>query len=422
LLLAFGHKQVRWVRVQVSKHFYRFRYDYREEWLRLTNTLVSESDGLSLPKRAIKGLADIVGSEAGALFISEPGSRTYVAAASWKMDGLLSLEEYEADDLLALMERAAWIVDSVEYKVSAPKASPTFLDDILSRTQCELLVVPLLVQSTLFGFVVIERPATLTRLSFEDIDLLRTGGRSVAGLLGQYYLAQRLTEAKQFEEFGRMTAFLLHDLTNISAQQSLILQNAERHKGNAQFIDDALRTISGSVERINRLVQVVRTGLVRRAPTPVDLAPVVNDAIRLCSGHAPRPAVTLSALPLVVLTEGDRLAHGLAHLIRNAQQAASATGTVTVSLHGDASYAVITVADNGTGMSADFVRERLFRPFDSTKKGVSLGIGAAQIRDIVKSYGGTLGVQTNEGQGSIFTIRIPLHDAGSLVSQADVGA
>jgi signal transduction histidine kinase len=102
------------------------------------------------------------------------------------------------------------------------------------------------------------------------------------------------------------------------------------------------------------------------------------------------------------------LSHGLAHLIRNSQQAATATGAVSVSLARDAGHAVISVSDNGCGMSDDFVHQRLFRPFESTKGGTALGIGAFQLRDVVRASRGTLGVRTIEGAGSVFSIRIPL--------------
>jgi putative PEP-CTERM system histidine kinase len=249
---------------------------------------------------------------------------------------------------------------------------------------------------------------------YEDIDVLRTGGREVAGHLAQYYLAQRLAEAKQFEDFGRMATFLVHDLSNISTQQGLILQNEERHRHNPEFIADAMRTIARSVDRINRLVALVRSGLGRSEPAVVDAAALVKEAVHLCAGHSPPLAVSLPEAPLLIMVDADQLTHALAHLLRNSQQAVSAAGGVAVSLEREGDYALIKVSDDGSGMSADFVQERLFRPFDSTKNGTGLGIGAFQIREAVKAAGGTLGVQTVEGVGSVFSIRIPLHETRTL--------
>ena len=96
---------------------------------------------------------------------------------------------------------------------------------------------------SLFGFVILKKQVSGYRLTYEDIDLLRTSGRQVASYLAQHYISRRLSEAQQFETYGRMTAFLMHDLKNIIAQQSLLVQNAVRHKHNPSFIDDAIVTI-----------------------------------------------------------------------------------------------------------------------------------------------------------------------------------
>jgi len=403
----FGGPHIDSIRVQLSKHFYRFKYDYREEWLKLTANLSSGND-LPLPKRAIKALADLVSSPGGTLFVLERESQTYAPVASWNTSVPLPLQEYQRDDLIDLMEESAWIVDGAEPRALATAESHSFLADILLSHPGGVLIVPLLLPEHLFGFVVLERPHALGALTYEEIDLLRTAGRQVAGYLGQHFMAARLGEAKQFEAFGKMAAFLVHDLTNISAQQSLIVQNAERHTGNAEFFSDAMRTIASSVSRINRLVMLVRSGVEHSDTRAANAAGVVEDALKLCAEYLPRPSVNLTGEELVIVTDPDRLSHGLAHLIRNSQQAATATGAVSVSLARDAGHAVISISDNGCGMSDDFVHQRLFRPFESTKGGTALGIGAFQLRDVVRASHGTLGVRTIEGAGSVFSIRIPL--------------
>ena len=403
----FGGPHIDSIRVQLSKHFYRFRYDYREEWLKLTSNLSSGSD-LPLPKRAIKAVADLISSAGGTLFVLERESQTFAPVASWNTSMPLPLQEYRRDDLIDLMEESAWIVDGAEPRAVAATDAHSFLSDILLSHPGGVLIVPLLLPEHLFGFVVLERPPALGALTYEEIDLLRTAGRQVAGYLGQHFMAARLGEAKQFEAFGKMAAFLVHDLTNISAQQSLIVQNAERHTGNVEFFADAMRTIASSVSRINRLVMLVRSGVEHSDTRVASAVGVVEDALRLCAEYLPRPSVELSDEELMIVTDPDRLSHGLAHLIRNSQQAATATGAVSVSLARDAGHAVISVSDNGCGMSDDFVHQRLLRPFESTKGGTALGIGAFQLRDAVRASHGTLGVRTIEGAGSVFSIRIPL--------------
>jgi putative PEP-CTERM system histidine kinase len=360
-----------------------------------------------LPKRAVKALADLISSPGGTLFVIERESQTFAPVASWNTRVAMPLQEYRSEDLIAFMEESAWIVDSAEPRALPGGGAHGFLAEILPSYPGGMLVVPLLLQDHMFGLVVLERPPNLESLTYEEIDLLRTAGRQVASYLGQHFMAARLGEARQFEAFGKMAAFLVHDLTNIGAQQSLIVQNAERHKGNAEFFSDAMRTIAGSVSRINRLVMLVRSGVEQSDTRAASAATVVEDALKLCAEYLPRPTVELSAEDLVIQTDPDRLSHGLAHLIRNAQQAATSSGFVSVSLGRDAAHAVIKVSDNGSGMSEDFVQQHLFRPFDSTKDG-ALGIGAFQLREIVRASRGTLGVRSMEGAGSVFSIRIPL--------------
>src|SRR6185369_5781638 len=114
---------------------------------------------------------------------------------------------------------------------------------------------------------------------------------------------------------------------------------------------------------------------------------------KLCAEYLPRPSVELDE-KLVIVTDPDRLSHGLAHLIRNSQQAATASGAVSVSLARDAGHAVISVSDNGCGMSDDFVRELLCGRSESTRGGTALGSGGFQLREIVRAPRGPLGVGT----------------------------
>jgi signal transduction histidine kinase len=69
--------------------------------------------------------------------------------------------------------------------------------------------------------------------------------------------------------------------------------------------------------------------------------------------------------------------------------------------------AVLTVTDTGTGMTDEFIKERLFRPFDTTKGSKGMGIGAYQVREYVQSLGGRVVVRSAPGAGSTVTLRLP---------------
>jgi len=101
----------------------------------------------------------------------------------------------------------------------------------------------------------------------------------------------------------------------------------------------------------------------------------------------------------------------LAHLIRNAQDAAESDGQVRVTLQRSKDAVVVIIADDGQGMTPEFVRERLFRPFDSTKGSQGMGIGAYQAREFARKMGGDISVQSEIGEGTRVSMTIPVAEA-----------
>ena len=412
-VLKRAKQDLRRLKVLLSKRLSRFQYDYREEWLKLIDNLSSTSIPLPLPERAVMALAEIIQSPGGVLFVQEQDHKIYVPAATWGLgdEPPIPWLELAKDTLMSHMERNAWIVDSDE-------PIPTGIGEHFAKRLAEYLsfsafFVPLLLQDKLFGFVILKKQVSGYRLTYEDIDLLRTSGRQVASYLAQHYISRRLSEAQQFETYGRMTAFLMHDLKNIIAQQSLLVQNAVRHKHNPSFIDDALITIETSVERMNRVLKQLRLGNETGAPSPTDLCRVVADAVERCRVFSPAPVLEAPQAAVTVLADGERLVFGFTNLIRNAQQAATSSGSVLVRLHCERGAALVEITDDGPGMTDSFVNQRLFRPFDSTSPEVGMGLGAFQLRETLRLIGGTIFVKSSEGRGSLFQIRIPLSEPAS---------
>ncbi len=216
-----------------------------------------------------------------------------------------------------------------------------------------------------------------------------------------------LAEAQQFEAYNRLTAFLMHDLNNLIAQQSLIVTNAEKHRRNPEFVDDAIRTISGSVERMKRVMSSLKSGTTESARKPTELKFIVSTAVDRCAAKRPVPSLELNGVDARLAVNAEEFTMVLAHLIRNAQDACEASGEVIVSLRQSANEVSITVSDSGVGMTSDFVRNRLFRPFDSTKGAQGMGIGAYQAREFARKLGGDLRVSSVVGEGTRVSISIP---------------
>lgn len=413
--LLFSDRLSAWVRVVLSKRFLPFRYDYREEWLRLIDTLASPEQRLPLPERAIKAVAQIVSSPAGLLWMRNEPDGQLVCVAGWNTK-MWSDARVPADDpVLTFMLERQWILDTAELA-----RNPDMYDRIARPAWLEqfpdaLLLVPLISKEALIGFMLLMQSSSAFRLTFEEIDLLRTSGRQVAAHLAQYEADQRLGEVKQFEAFNRLTAFLMHDLKNLIAQQSLVVRNAARHKGNPAFFEDAIATIENSVARMSRLLQQFQSGETSGKRSRVKLSSTLQEAVDRCRGGAPEPLISEMNDDLYANIDRDRFAMVMVHLIRNAQEATGSDGRVEICAVGEGQWAVITIEDDGCGMDAEFVRTRLFRPFDTTKGSKGMGIGAYQARTFMMDSGGTLDVASEPGRGTCITIRLPLADAVAAV-------
>jgi putative PEP-CTERM system histidine kinase len=389
-------------RVFIAKHFYANRYDYRDEWLRLTATL--EDDVEELGSRAIRALAQIVEAKGGTLWLRrEP---RWERAASWHAGGPQTLEP--GDALLDFMRRKRWSVHAAGVARGDTAYEGLELPGWIAAFGPHALAVPLLKKDELYGIVVLRDPRAGLDLDYEDIDLLRTAGRQAAGALAQAEADRQLTEGRQFEAYNRLTAFLMHDLKNLIAQQSLVVRNAAEYRHEPEFIDDAIETIENSVQRMQRLLEQLQGSSLHARRETVALEPLLAETVAAHAGRAPAPRLEFGAGPLSVTAEPERLGMVIGHLIRNAQDATPADGSVTVRVAAADGCAVIAVVDDGAGMDETFVRERLFKPFDSTKGAKGMGIGAYQARQFAEEAGGRVHVTSAPGAGTTFEIRLPL--------------
>jgi putative PEP-CTERM system histidine kinase len=414
LMLAISSVSLRrHARVFISKHFYRNKYDYRVEWLRFIRTLSEDDTNSSgdpqVKQVALRAIAQIFSIPTGILFTFDETTNRFVPSAAWPTsESLEGLPELPLDDgLPRFLAETQWVIDLKEFRESPHLYGRVDLPSwILNRADLRL-ISPLLQPGGLHGFVILGSPPSPFELTYEDRDLLKTVGRHVATHLARHEASSRLAENRQFEAFNRLTAFMMHDLKNSIAQLQLIVANAERHKRNEKFVDDAIATIANTAERMRRLMEQIKGAPVASRNQPVEIGSIAREASLRCGDRLPLPQVELLA-DATVCADAERLTSVVEHLIRNAQDACSDTGTIVVRVDQKGAHAVLEVSDSGVGMEAAFIRERLFRPFDSTKGSKGLGIGAYQAREYARSIGGQLEVQSSPGEGTRFCIKLPL--------------
>jgi putative PEP-CTERM system histidine kinase len=423
------------LRVFLNQHFYRNKYDYRLEWLRFVQTLSTPLEGVDARENAVRAMAQAISSPGGVLYLKSEDGAAFRSVTSWPASEI-DIRRYpplpSQDEPAAFLQDRQWVIDLHELRASPDAYGNLALPEALAGTpdqgpMRDRLIVPLNHRDELIGFTILAAPPPPFKPNYEDRDLLKMMGRHVAVHLAQYDADRRLAESRQFETYHRLTAFVMHDLRNLAAQLALIVSNAEQHKRNPEFVDDAIGTIANSTERMQRLIDQLQRREMQASTRRVALAEVARRACERCNARRPVPSCGGVVEDAWVEADPERLTMIVEHVIRNAQDATPEEGSVVLSVSLDGSgdtmelavpmggtsqlrvpTVALTVADSGSGMSAEFISERLFKPFDTTKGSKGMGIGAYQVREYVKSLGGRVDVASRVDQGTRITLRIPL--------------
>jgi len=397
------------LRVIVSKHFFSYRYDYRDEWLRFTQALSARGGQRELGQDVIKGLANLLESPAGSLWLRDATGKNFVQAARWNMPAD-SVSEPADSEFIRFLTNSGWVVNLEEFRSSPERYHKLRLPFWLSEWPNAWLVIPLASIGELIGFVVLATARARIDVNWEVNDLLKTAARQAATFLGQMQATEALLEARKFDAFNRMSAFVVHDLKNIVAQLSLMLKNAERHRDNPEFQKDMLMTVEHSVDRMRQLMMQLREGTTPvDAPSGIDLVAVVDRIQRTKANQ--RPGVELR-LEANVAAQGhvDRLERVIGHLVQNAIDATPNDGRVWIRLAKLNGLAMIEVGDPGRGMTPEFGRERLFKPFQTTKP-TGMGIGAYESFQYVQELGGHVEVDSTPDVGTQVRLLLPAFEA-----------
>ncbi len=408
ILLFSGQLRAR-LRVFLNKHFFHYRYDYREEWLRLIRTLSARDTDAPLYERVIRLLAEMVESRGGALWIRRE-SGAFAPVSRWGIPEFAAHEALAGSPLLHFMESKEWVVEVEDLAADPVRYGETGVPEWLAAVPQGWLIVPMLHRDELYAMAVLANPRAPFELNWENIDLLRTAGRQAASHLALNEAAEALAQARQFEAFNRFSAFVMHDLKNLIAQLSLVASNAERHQSNPAFVEDAMKTVRHAVEKMGRLLQQLKTGMPGADNQRVDLRRLVEDVVRSRAGQPPAPILSVTESGIHVRADRERLGRVLGHLVQNAQEATPKNGEVRVELRREGNMAIVDVIDTGCGMDEAFIRDRLFRPFDTTKGLTGMGIGAYETRELIRALGGQLRVISAVGRGTHFEVQIPVPD------------
>lgn len=397
----------------VSRHFQRPMYDYRTVWRQFTEATAACVNQSDLCQVSVKAVTDIFQALSVTIWIVDEQQSQLVFAAS------TFLAEARADALRPGKDEAAEIIQGlrgVYEPLDIDIAKGKWAENLRRchpdefRTGGDRICVPMIVGEQLVGVMILGDRVSGAKFTAQDLDLLKCIGDHIAAGLLNRRLSEKLLQAKELEAFQTMSAFFVHDLKNTANTLNLMLQNLPVHFDDPAFRADALRGVSKTVTHINRLIG--RLGSIRNE---LQIKPVESDlnelVTRTLSGWEEVAGINLKkdleTLPKVFF-DPEQMLKVATNLVFNAREAVpQASGLVQIQTRRQNGWAVLSVSDNGCGMSPEFMSRSLFRPFQTTKK-TGLGIGMFQSKMIVEAHKGKIEVESEAGKGTTFRVFLPI--------------
>ena len=405
ILVLLSGRVRREVVVFLNKHFFDAKYDYRTHWLEFTHRLASPQGSSALQHVILNAYCETFGIQGAALFLFDPEIGAYITTCLYEMDPIP--EQFTPDrPLVRYLSERNWVFNIQDDNPEIIAAHGGFL------RRCHVsFVIPLRADTTLEGFIALCRPIKEhEQYIYEDFDLMKTFARQATVSILNQRLAEQVSRLREMEAIGNISTFVIHDLKNHVAALSLLVENARQFLDNPEFQQDMLRSLDNTVAKMQGLIGKLKNLGDKELLNlqSVDLQEVARQAVATVHGVP----VILNGETVVVRADADELQKILLNLLINAVEASPDQMPITVEV-GSLPQPFFRVADQGSGMSLDFQRRELFKPFATTKK-KGLGIGLYQCRRIVEAHGGRIEVQSEVGSGSVFTVWLP---AAELLSE-----
>ena len=392
----------------VSRHFQRPLYDYRSVWRNFTEATARRVEENELCIAVVKLVSDIFQALSVTIWLANERKDTLAFAASTSLSpdqaGRLALEPADAAEVIAALGHHPdpLDIDSARafWAAALRRSHPDEFHKGGSR-----VCVPMIAGGEMLGLLVLGDRVSGAPFSVQDFDLLKSISEQAAASLLNIQLSQRLSQAKQLEAFQAMSAFFVHDLKNTASTLSLMLQNLPLHYQDPEFREDALRGIAKTVTHINEIIS--RLTELRHELTIQSVECDLNELVReSLKGQEQAARFTLlrelQPLPRVRL-DPAQIQTVITNLMLNARDALPCDGgQIRVVTSQDNGWVILTVADNGCGMTPDFIQRSLFRPFQTTKQ-KGIGIGMYHCKMIVEAHRGRIEVESEPGKGTKFT-------------------
>jgi putative PEP-CTERM system histidine kinase len=396
----------------ISRHFKRPRYDYREMWAAFTQWTTSVTE----PKDLCAAVAKMVSKTFEILSVTiwlldEKEERLTLGGSTIfsevQAKGIKSSEKGERELIHAIRSQSMPIdFDSGkgDWASDLKAANSDYFREARIR-----YCVPLVAGEKLLGIMTLSDRIAGVPFTTEDFDLLKTVVDQAAASLLNLKLSERLRQLGEVEAYRNMSAFLMHDLKNLASSLSLTMENLPIHFDNPDFRNDALKIVQQSVTRVNSLCSHLATlsQKIETKKVEVDLNELIASSLSCLNGiNKVSILKDLQPVPSLMI-DPEQVQKVLNNLFLNAHEALANGGEIRVATEQSDGWAIVSIQDNGCGITKEFIEQSLFRPFKTTKK-QGMGIGLFQSKMIVEAHQGKIEVESEEGRGSTFRIILPI--------------
>ncbi|MFZ1985540.1 MAG: XrtA/PEP-CTERM system histidine kinase PrsK [Desulfatitalea sp.] len=395
----------------VSTHFYVNKYEYRDEWLAFSELLqgkLSEKDVVDALRRI---LLESLYTRTITIWLGDTLTGFRCMADPAGPTPTLDLTLAADDALVGYLQSARYL--NVAAAGEDPRAQ-RIVDQKTAFLQAGgwVLVSAMTIGGQCVGLIGLGPEYTSGKYGRDDFDLLAALGSQAASALLAARTAERLAHARELSAWDTLAAFVLHDIKNAATMLGLVRQNAPEHIHDPEFQQDMLASIDDALKRMTKVQTRLKTlkGEIVAVLGPLELRGFLDEAIQKLTRKLPHLHIVLHCpQPLTIQTDPEFLHHILENLLLNAFEAGSGVTAVRIEVAPLAPDSIqIQLTDDGPGIPAEMLPDRLFEPFATTKEKGS-GIGLWQVRRLAQSLNGTIEAGNAKEGGGCFQVRLPLN-------------
>ena len=392
----------------ITTHFYKHKYDYRMEWMEFTRRLSKATAVPEITTQTVNRILEVMWVRQAAMYVAGDIPGQMMLAHQIEYNSLPQTLEL-SDELLDALREQAKVTSSARGEENPPGVSATVVSEKFAGKPVGCLV-PVVAMDAVVGLLVVGPEVSGKPFGVDDRDLLAAVAVQAGALILNARLSQEASEGRELQVLARLSAFVAHDLKNTVSILSMLAENAKLHMAKPEFQADAARTLDEVTAKMRTLLATLTSPAARAGALaqPVSLAPSVEAWMQELGRHVPsriRIEARLAWTP-EVRVEPQQFKSVFHNLVLNAIEAIPDEGAILVETGQEDGYAFLAVADTGRGMTQEFIRHKLFHPFQTTKPR-GLGIGLYQCRQIVQTFGGTITAESQEGKGTRMMVRVP---------------